>query len=135
LNLQTSQVVAVVVVVGVIGLGLGVVIGYGVYQGRTTSTYITNPEGLSTVTKMVVVSDALHEAEYVCGNSTPYAAGTVEISSTNSTQYIFSPSGNYKFLNVTVTTEISTVSTTIVDSTVTLRSTTQDNTTVCPTMV
>jgi hypothetical protein len=133
--LQTSQVVAVIIVVGVIGLGLGVAIGYSVYSGKITTTYVTNPEGLSTVTKLVVISNALHEAEYVCGNSTPYVAGTVEIFSTNSTQYIFSPSGNYKFLNVTVTTEVSTVSTTIVDSTVTLRSTTQDNTTVCPTMV
>jgi hypothetical protein len=132
--LQTSRVVAIVIVVAVIGVGLGTAIGYSVYQGRTT-TYITNPGGLSTVTEMVVVSDVLHEAEYVCGNSSPYVAGTVEIFSTNSTQqYIFSPSGNSKLLTVTVTTEASTVSTTIIDSTVTLRSTIQDNTTVCPTI-
>jgi hypothetical protein len=132
--LQSSRVVAIVIVVGVIGLGLGVAIGYSVYQGKTNSNYLTNPGGLSTVTKMVVVSDVLHEAEYVCGNSSPYVAGTVEIFSTNSSQYIFSPSGNSKFLTVTVTTETSTVSTTIIDSTVTLRSTIQDNTTLCPTI-
>lgn len=125
--------------VAVIGLGLGVAIGYNIQSGKTTTTYLTRttiPGGLSTITKSIVVSTVAHVDAFVCGNSTPYVAGTEQIVIANSTQYIV-PSGSARLLNVTVTTEISTQTSisTVIDSTVTLAVTTQSNTTGCPIII
>jgi hypothetical protein len=146
--LQTRQVVALVTVVVIIALALGTTIGYSISSGRTTTLMSTQiqtitsygiPQGLVTVTKLVMISHIGDLTVVDCGTST-FMGGAVEIVDSTTTEYIFPPTNNGtsqgRFLNVTITTltssetAINAVSATN-GTTITLTAT-SDNTTVCP---
>jgi len=149
--LQTRQVVALVTVIALIALALGTTIGYGISSAKTTTLTTTQtqtitsygiPQGLETVTKLVMISHVGDLTMVVCGTST-FPAGVLNIVDSTTTEYIFPPTNNStsqgRFLNVTMTTLTS--SGTVLNpfflhsktnvTTITV-SPTSDNTTVCP---
>ena len=142
--MKTGQVVALVIVVAIIGLAIGAAIGTSVSSGKTTTLMSTQtqtvtsngiPQGLATVTKLVIVSNVLHVNAFACGTDT-YAGGTANLENSTTTEYIFpSTTSSQRFLNVTIST-ITSLQTglTTTDTTVTLTASSQGNTTGCLTV-
>jgi len=76
--LQTRQVVALVTVIALIALALGTTIGYGISSAKTTTLTTTQtqtitsygiPQGLETVTKLVMISHVGDLTMVVCGKA------------------------------------------------------------------
>jgi len=148
--MQTRQVVAIVTVIAIVALALGATIGYSISSGRTTPSISTQtrtiisyvfPRGLSTVTKLIIISYVAQVTAYTCGSSS-FVAGIVNGYTTNTTEYIFpsiiNVTSEQRFLNVTITTVTSAetvVTSSVTVTTVTLSETSQGNTTGCPTIV
>jgi len=109
-------------------------------QTQTITSY-GFPRGLSTATKLIIISYVAQVTAYVCGSSS-FVAGIVNGYTTNTTEYIFpsiiNVTSEQRFLNVTVTTVTSAesvVTSSVTVTTVTLSATSQGNTTICPTIV
>ena len=94
-NSQTRQTFALIAVIGIIALALGITVVYSISTGKTTTSTATQTvtsfgirKGLSTVTKLIIISYVAHLIAYTCGTSS-FVAGTINVDNSTTTEFIF----------------------------------------------
>jgi hypothetical protein len=144
--MKSCNVFLTFVAVAVIALALGTAVGYDISTGRTTTILSTHtqtltsystitPVGLSTLSKVIVVTEVQYYIAYTSGTCS-WVGDIVRVSVGNYTEYLL-PEGNetsQHYLNVTVTTVTSTATgfSSASTTTVTLSATSQGSSITCP---